>query len=407
MNKKIKRVLIFFSIAFIISLSWSIFKYYNNFGIPGDAIEIDLNQPDVLVEKKYNMANNECYLVGLWSNGDVFDGKYHFDISKNKLNYPLNGEYKLSYYSGDKLIHSKNITKDNLTTISMNGSSRSSKICFDRIKAPLKGKYNKLKVKLEIKNLQGKFRTTSQNTYFFIEKVKCPSSFWMHKAELRKKKSLFIDNKETNTTLIPLYNALKDKNTAKVQELINNGISPQAKMLGDRKPIHYATFFNDENTLKYLISKRVDLNEKDTFRKTPLHYGIENNATKTVKLLLENGADLGLVVRVDDYLKIVDWNKQIAVITYVSASYLLEMTEILLKHKLNPNYTYNNYPTRLTAFKYDKIVNDNLTRYGDKPKYPDYEKMINLLRAYGAKTTDELKNMKEISTNKILIKKDK
>ncbi len=399
---KTKKVLLIFGISLIVGIGWNLYKYYN-FNTPKNLTEINLNQSGVLITKTYNISNNGCYKFGFWSDGNLFDGKAYFETPLDEKNYLEDGEYVLSYSSGDMQIKTININGNNLSSVSMSGGSKSSKVALDRIEVPLKNKYRKITVKLEVKKPETRFLNTSQNIYFFLEKARCPNEDAKHRALIHKNKNVVIDKVETNTTLVPLYNALKNKDSNKVQELINEGLDSKSIMLGNRQPVHYASFFNDDTTLKYLISKNVNLNVKDIFGKTPLHYGIENNATKTVQILLDNGADLSLVERVDNYLKIgmLSYGKHL-VITYTSTSYLYKMTEILLVKGLNPNFKKEGHKPILNSLFYDKIDNDNKRHRGQKIKYPYYQKMVDLLKQYGAKTNDELNNMKKVPINTIL-----
>lgn len=54
-----------------------------------------------------------------------------------------------------------------------------------------------------------------------------------------------------------------------------------------RKPIHYAASSQTTDTLKYLISKGVDIREGDRKKMTPLMIASKHGRLHNVKLLLE------------------------------------------------------------------------------------------------------------------------
>lgn len=334
---KSKKFLIAFLSAFLLGIGWNVYKH---FAIPNPKYmtSIEMDRDHISVQETYQLFPGKCYILGLWSNGDVFDGRGVLKITHDGASYPLKGIYTLSYYSGGALVGTKSVTGETFTSISMDGKDKRSWIGLDRLEIPYKDKYSDLTVKLDIVNPQSKFRDAEQDIYFYLDEVKCRTAEEKVTIERREKKNLLIDNVETNVTLLPLYYALKAKDTSKVKEPLTNGLNPEVSMLGARRPVHYASFFNDAETLSYLITRSVDLNAKDTFGKTPLHYSIENNATDAVKALLEHGADLGLVEEVDDYL----YHRRKRVIAYVTLRDYYEMTNILLQHGLNPNYRGKN-----------------------------------------------------------------
>lgn len=402
---KTKKFLLIISAAFLMTIGWIIYKHFV-IQMPKHTTSVDLDQVRVTVTQNYRLFPGKCYSIGLWSDGDVFDGRGVLKISPDgSASYPLKGEYTLSYYNGDTLVGSKKVTGETITAISMDGKGKRSWIGLDRFEEPFTKKYESITAKLDIVNPQQKFRNTDQDIYLFLDPVRCRTEKEKVVIERREKKDLLIDNPEANATLKPLYDALKAKNTLKVRdELSTNGLSSEVTMLGDRRPVHYASFFNDAETLSYLIAQNIDLNAKDTFGKTPLHYGIENNATAAVKILLEHGADLRLVGEVDNYLKLrkVVTDERRPIIRYCALNYLYDMTELLLQHGLNPNYRgqETKWNPALDSLYLDRNINNNDAAAKRKITYPNNEKMIILLQQYGALTKSKLVGVK----NNIIIK---
>lgn len=79
-------------------------------------------------------------------------------------------------------------------------------------------------------------------------------------------------------------------------------MSLDVKMSGNREPIHYAAYYNDTKTLRYLIDHKVDLNPTDITGYTPIQYAIANNGPEAVSLLLNNGIDIKSIDSVPNML---------------------------------------------------------------------------------------------------------
>ena len=176
-----------------------------------------------------------------------------------------------------------------------------------------------------------------------------------------------IDIPEKNTTLKPLYTALKENNFIKAKnEIEKYGVN--VKMLNKRTPLHYAAFFNDTNITKYLISHGADVRAKDIADKEPIQYAIENNATKTTKILLDSGIDVNKIGYVDPYLKrsTNGANRKLPPLFYTACNGLYEMTKLLLEHNIDTKkvlfgwnvYAYAEY--RTDEKKVSKVVQDKI-----------------------------------------------
>ena len=96
-------------------------------------------------------------------------------------------------------------------------------------------------------------------------------------------------DKENNSTLIPLRNALESKDTSKVLKFLkDNNLSADIKMLDGRTPIMYSAFYNDINTTKELINLGANIHIKDRYKLNALAYAVSINSADTVKVLLDN-----------------------------------------------------------------------------------------------------------------------
>ncbi len=87
-------------------------------------------------------------------------------------------------------------------------------------------------------------------------------------------------------------NAVASGNTAKVQNLLDQGVSPNSKAEDGKTLLMLAAYFGHTDIAKLLIYKGVDVNAKDQDGKTALMYAAEKGHIEVAKLLLENGADL-------------------------------------------------------------------------------------------------------------------
>ena len=109
-------------------------------------------------------------------------------------------------------------------------------------------------------------------------------------------------DKETNSTLVPLRQALMIKDTNKVVNFIkDNNLSVNLKMLDGRTPIMYSSFYNDINTTKELINLGADVHLKDRYKLNALAYAISTNSAKVVKFLLDNGMKMDEIKEIQYY----------------------------------------------------------------------------------------------------------
>ena len=109
-------------------------------------------------------------------------------------------------------------------------------------------------------------------------------------------------DKETNSTLVPLRQALMIKDTNKVVNFIkDNNLSVNLKMLDGRTPIMYSSFYNDINTTKELINLGADVHLKDRYKLNALAYAISTNSAQVVKFLFDNGMKMDEIKEIQYY----------------------------------------------------------------------------------------------------------
>ena len=339
MKNKKRRFILYFLIGFGLAL---LDFFLNNFGYRADYYEKLDNFQDL---KTYSfdvrLKKNGCYWIGFSSpNAHIFD-------------YKIKGKYNLKYYNNQELLKEYN------ATITLGGAAYSrsdfTETVIDRIQVPLKG-HHKLHIELTPIKSDNIFTKKENKIYFFMRRaiLKCKKIDF---EKIRREKLVEenpIDTQEKNTTLLPLYNALKEKNFIKIKSEIEK-FGVNVKMLNDRVPLHYSAFFNDINTTKYLIAHGGDIHAKDFADKEPIQYAIENNATKTTKLLLESGVDVNKIGYVDPYLKRSTRSAfgKLPPLFYAACNGLYEMTKLLLEYNVDTKkilwghnvYSYAEYDT--------------------------------------------------------------
>lgn len=332
MKKTKRRFILYFSIGFILAL---VGFFLNNFGYRADYYEqLDNFKNDQTYSFDVQLRKDGCYWVGFSSpNTHIFG-------------YQIKGKYNLKYYNDKKLL------KDYNATITLGGAAYSrsdfTETVIDRIEIPLKG-HHKLYIELTPIKSDTVFTNRENKIYFFMRRavLKCKKIDFK---KIRKEKLIEqnpINTPEKNTTLVPLYNALKEKNLVKIRSEIEK-VGVNVKMLNNRVPLHYAAFFNDANTTKYLMAHGGNIHAKDIADKEPIQYAIENNATKTTKIFLDNGVDVNKIGYVDPYLKRSTRSafEKLPPLFYTACNGLYEMTKLLLEHKVDTKkvlYGWNVY----------------------------------------------------------------
>lgn len=392
---KTKKIILLVFLGFFLSVGGVLYKkYFSSEYSYMKKVQIT-DQININIEKSFSEG---CHAIGLYAQDGTFFAPLH-------MPYQFEGEYELEFYHKDKLLSSQTIdSKNALSHGQIRGglNNGATNVVLHVVQTPLKG-YNNLEIKLKSKKLDATF--VNKEVYLYIEK---------HKGLCGKKRETWlnkrnnpIEKKETNTSLKSLFKALVTKDTNQVKTLTENNISVDIQMVGKRKPIHYSAFYDDVQTLEYLISKNATLNEKDITGKTPLHYAVEHNSTKALEVLLDNGAKLDLLDIVEDTYyppvgvpvgRIRRPVKEILIVFIVERN-LVELMEILLRKKYVDvsdlyRYYFSNSGEKKKSERthLDWLLSEQEDYNNPNSKYKtfDYSNMIKLLRDYGAKTYKEL-----------------
>ena len=167
-------------------------------------------------------------------------------------------------------------------------TSETTNVALELFKVPLQGA-NTIKAVIDVKQLNDEFKDKEVYLYFRKYAKECDME---HLAMVDKKHTYPINKTETNTTLIPLYQALTSKDTQKVKTILDaNKSLCDSNFIGDRTVFHYSAFLDDIDMLTYLEKQCTVklLHKPDILTKTPLVYAVENNATKVLDFLFEHG----------------------------------------------------------------------------------------------------------------------
>ena len=95
------------------------------------------------------------------------------------------------------------------------------------------------------------------------------------------------DNIDENITQKTLRSYLKAKDTNSLLNFIkDNNLSVDTRMMYNLTPLMYASFYDDEKTMKELLNLGANPNLKDSYGISPLVYAIENNSIKHLNFYL-------------------------------------------------------------------------------------------------------------------------
>lgn len=238
----------------------------------------------------YSFKENGCYSIGLVSR------------TKKMSWYVTEGKYRIEFLdSNGELIDVVDITKNRAATV-----NRSFRILdmyiFD---IPFKGKYRDLKIRYSVIKPDPVLQKVEESIILYLQLptiglYKCGKEF---ENEINKKTYGIKTYKETEPQFVPLFSAIKNHDFKAVKSIFSRKkMSLDVKMSGNREPIHYAAYYNDTKTLRYLIDHKVDLNPTDITGYTPIQYAIANNGPEAVSLLLNNGIDIKLIDSVPNIL---------------------------------------------------------------------------------------------------------
>ena len=131
-------------------------------------------------------------------------------------------------------------------------------------------------------------------------------------------------------------NAVAAGDTAKVQELLDKGVSPDSQTEDGKTLLMLAAYLGHTDIGKLLIEKGADVNAKDRDGKTALIYAAESNNIAVAELLLKNGADPNAA----------DNNGKTALM-YAAEKGYLNFAKLLLENGADLNAAANNGKTAL------------------------------------------------------------
>lgn len=278
---KKKTLFLLFIISFFVIIGVKLFFSSSNFDVSKGIL---LNEHQTYTLEKN--LHNGCYEVGFYSKDKLFDSvmleAYTFQDSQF--------EVTLFDQVGKELKKTLIDKNSRLQHGSASGriTSETTNVALELFKVPLQGK-NTIKAQINVKQLNDKFKNKEVYLYFRKYSNTCNME---RIAMVNKKHTYPINKTETNTTLIPLYQAITAKDTQKVKTILDTNKSLcDGNFIGDRTVFHYSAFFDDIDTLTYLAKQCTTklLHKPDILTKTPLVYAVENNATKVLDFLFEHG----------------------------------------------------------------------------------------------------------------------
>ena len=200
---------------------------------------------------------------------------------------------------------------------------------------------------------------------------------------------------------------LKSKNTTNILNFMkDNNISVDTPLHYGVTPLMYASFYDDEKTMKEFIKIGANTNATDKYKLSPMAYAIENNSTKAVKTLLDNGvvfkdmwiqiyrqaplyrAGIDKIVidgnNMEIYYAGKSQNKEkhgfsdgISAFGYAITRNYIEIVQYILESGYKHPKEIGQYPESNTS-SYDS----QSSIIGDLENIPNYEDMLNLLLDY-------------------------
>ncbi len=342
-----------------------------------------------LVEEK---VGNGCYEVGFYSKDRLFYSPMHLPYTFKDSKFEV-----VFLNNKDEVI--KKTTVDSSSGLQHGFApgrfgSETTNVALDLLKSPFNGSYS-LKILIKIDKLANHLK--DKEVYLYLHKY--AKSCDLNRLDYMNKKHTYpIKRKETNATLIPLYDALIAKDTQKVKNILSKDITLcKANFIGDRTLFHYSAFYNDLPTLQYTV-KVCDvsaLHREDILQKTPVRYAIENNATKVLDFLFKQGSECPGVIEniyLKDYMgggisyKRATWGQNIAM--FIHEYNLPEAADVLLKYQcMDANEKRKQFGREITWIEMmerdmrgtQQMKNDNDPRW---KKQKDYTKLIEVFKKY-------------------------
>ncbi len=276
-------MLIIFVSIFLITILYRLFMSMSDFNA-SKSVVLDENQSYTLDKS----LSGGCYEVGFASKGELFYSPLHLPYSFQQSKFTVTFFNKQNQEIKKTIVDSNSELQHGF--IGTGAGIKKTYTALDLFPVPLEG-FQNIKVKIDVEGLEQRLKHKPVEMYFrkYAKSQECKDD------ELQK--ILFIranpiTKAETNSTLVPLHQALVTKDTQRVKQILDaNATLCDASFLGDRTVFHYSAFYNDVDTLTYLVERCQErlLHQEDIAQKSPLIYAAEHNATVALEFLFEHG----------------------------------------------------------------------------------------------------------------------
>ena len=104
-------------------------------------------------------------------------------------------------------------------------------------------------------------------------------------------KSMFKKTDNVNNELLNLILS-SGFTQKKANELLSNGAKIDWLSEGDENFLHFAAQNANIEAIKWLCSKKININQIASDKRTPIFYAVESDSLESLKILIENGADI-------------------------------------------------------------------------------------------------------------------
>jgi len=155
-----------------------------------------------------------------------------------------------------------------------------------------------------IKNKDDKLIKIIYNNFIFNNSF-IKRFLYQYKNYKSNKKINVLSNSEINYTIVKEINKIylniknnfidlliRSGNENFMKFLIEKGVDINKKDIYGKAPLIVAIKCNNESIVKFLVENGADINKENKEGETPLITAIENNNESIVKILIENGADV-------------------------------------------------------------------------------------------------------------------
>lgn len=333
-------------------------------------------------DMKYNFTKDGCYAISLVGKSDEL--KFYFTECKDKIEF---------FDSNGALIDEVNITKNRLSSV-----NKSRKILDMYVfEIPYKGKYRNLNIRYTTIEPDPVLLALKEKLVLYVNPSIFSCGEVYQRELLDKERNLNLkkygikDYEETDPTYVDLFNALKNRDLELVKQVLQtHKMALNVKLSGNREPVHYAAYFNDAETLTYLIEHGVDLNPIDISGFTPIQYAIGNKAAEAVLLLFDGGVDVNSVGDVPNMLSGYRDDYELSnVLFYTAIICSCELMQILLDKGVDISKESVFFGKKINVVD---VLNRGRCTYGPRSNITlvteqKYKEMRKLLIANGAKET--------------------